>query len=303
LLWSRGPRKGRQLTLRALYHTKPPRGFLVANSRGMNNPSALEPVDERDDRGWAPLHHAAARGEAEVCRNLFHMGADPDSRTGVLVRDGDLRRDWYYEPGETPLMLATENGHSDVVSLLLELGAHADLHDNTQWGAVHAAVAGGRPEHIELLTRAGADINLQCSRRSLDEELGWFFVITPLHLAALRSDAAAAEALMRRGADIAACWIDRRTPLIYAAARGATAVVELLCARGADPNAREHRYEHGYFIDMTPLHYAARNGHADTSAALLRLGAEPKARDSHSGLTAEEFAAERTNDQDCAGVV
>lgn len=265
--------------------------------------SALESHHERDEQGWTPLHHAAARGKDEVCRSLLHQGADANVRSGRLVRDGPLRRDWHYEPGETPLLFAAELGHSAVVKVLLELGAQADLHDNSQWGALHAAVVGGPADLIEVLTRAGAEINLQCWRRSFDEELGWFFVNTPLHLAALRNDADAAEVLISCGANIAACWVDRRTPLFYAAARGATAVVELLCASGADPNAREHRHAHGFFIDMTPLHYAARNGHRDTVEALLRHGAEPKARDSHSGLTAEEFAADYMDDHDCGSEV
>lgn len=79
-------------------------------------------------------------------------------------------------------------------------------------------------------------MHLQCWRRSFEEELSWYFVNTPLHLAALRN-VRAAEALIDCGADIAASWIDRRTPIIYAAARGATAVVELLCARESPTRA------------------------------------------------------------------
>lgn len=247
---------------------------------------------ERDQNGWSALHNAADLGDDEACIALLHQGADPNVRSGELVRDGELRRDWHWNPGLTPLLVAAEKGLLTTAQVLLQGGADATLADVTGWGALHAAVVGECPKLINLLMHAGAKTAADSTRRSFDEELGWFFVNTPLHLAALRKSKSTTLALLEGGGDVSACWTDRRTPLIYAAARGSTEVVELLCAHGADPTLREHRYEHGYFLDLTPLHYAARNGHRETAEVLIRLGAEPRARDSHSGLTAAEMATE-----------
>jgi cytohesin len=250
----------------------------------------------RDERGWSPLHHAAAKGDSESCWNLLLQGADANIRSGELVEDGPLRKDWYWDPGDTPLLLAAENGHVEAVKALIEGGARVALANVNGWGVLHAAVVADSAMLVTLLLDAGASPTAYCQIRSFDEELGWYFVQTPLHLAALRNSPAATAALIGGGANIGAWRIDRRTPLFYAAARGCTSVVDLLCAHGADPNQREHRYEHGCFLDMTPLHYAARNGHTDIVESLLRRGAEPLMRESHSGLTAAEITNERKRD-------
>jgi cytohesin len=253
-------------------------------------------IDCRDEHGWSPLHYAAAKGEPESCWTLLQQGADANIRTGKPVKDGPLRKDWYWDPGDTPLLLAAEKGQVEAVKILMEGGAQVDLANVTGWGVLHAAVVAESGMLVTLLLDAGASPNAACQIRSFDEGLGWYFVQTPLHLAALRNCLSATAALIDGGADVGACSIDRRTPLIYAAARGSTSVVELLCARGADPNQREHQYVHGIFSDMTPLHYAARNGHTDTVESLLRRGAEPRVRESHSGLTPAEMSNERERD-------
>lgn len=248
--------------------------------------------EERDTGGLAALHRAASEGEVDRCRALLHQGADANVRTGMLVRDGKLRRDWYWDPGDTPLILAAQNAHAATVRLLLEFGADATMYNANRWGPLHSAVVGGSSEVLAMLICARAEVNLSTVHRHFDEELGWFFGNTPLHVAASRNESGIARQLLEAGSEVASAWIDRRTPLIYAAARGSTSVVEVLCEYGADPNAREHRYEYDYFLDMTPLHYASRNGHVDTVAALLKNGAEPRAKESHSGLTAAEMGQE-----------
>ena len=247
---------------------------------------------ERDSDGLTQLHRAAKVGDVDACLNELLAGVDPDVPSGVLVKDGEDRRDWSYEPAETPLLLAIENHHPTVVELLLERNADVSRFDSTRWTPLHATVAASDHAMMERLLTVGINTEVLCLRRGCDEELGWFFVNSPLHLAALRSDVVAATLLLDARASISSCWIDGRTPLIYAAARGSTDVVELLCARGADPNQREHRHEYAYFLDMAPLHYAARNRHRDTFEALIRLGAEPRAVESHSGQTAADMRIE-----------
>lgn len=67
-----------------------------------------------DSNGDAPLHLAAAdpNGEKQVER-LLAAGADPNIRT--------LKKGW------TPLHIAVDRGHPDIVDLLLRAGADSNL--------------------------------------------------------------------------------------------------------------------------------------------------------------------------------
>lgn len=70
----------------------------------------------------------------------------------LLARDKD---------GSTPLHCAAWKGHSDVVKLLLELGASTEVpSQNGHYGttALHAAAHGDQKEVVQILLAHGADI-------------------------------------------------------------------------------------------------------------------------------------------------
>ena len=67
------------------------------------NPNIVE-----RERGRTPLHYAAFRGRKAVAEVLLANGANMDSR------------DWY---GKTPLSLAKEGGHTEIIELLRKHGA------------------------------------------------------------------------------------------------------------------------------------------------------------------------------------
>lgn len=195
------------------------------------------------------------------------------------------------EQGETPLMEAARWGHVDTVRALLESGVNVNATTNEAWTALHAASVGKHGTIIELLLTYKANPNIYSYHRHFDEELGWHFSGTPLHVAAANGCVPVAEVLLTAGAMVSAAWdADQRTPIFYAAAYGHAEVIACLCKHGANPNCREHRHEHGYFLDHTPLHYAARNGHTKAVEALLSCSAEPRAVESHSAQTALQMA-------------
>lgn len=249
-----------------------------------------EQPNARDRDGLTALHRAVAAGDLALCQRLLQAGADINARSGRLIAGEERSGDEHWEPGDTPLILAAKHRHADIVAHLLERRANGKLSNAVRWGPLHAAVVGGDERAADLIIRAGADLELHCIASTFDEQRGWSYVGTPLHVSANWNRPSMARLMIMAGADISASWSDRRTPLFYAAARGSTAVMDLLCDHGADPTLREHRNENGNFLDWTPLHYAARNGHAESVAALLRHGADSRARDSHSGETAAEMA-------------
>ncbi len=111
--------------------------------------------------------------------------------------------------------------------------------------------------------------------------------ITALHLAAEQGDVEAVQALLGAGADVGAgTRIGRYTPLHLAARGGHGAVVTLLLDAGADPLAATTN------SGATALHLAAGAvwGHGAV-AALLQHGADPNAREASAGQTPLMFAA------------
>lgn len=223
------------------------------------------------------LHQAADAGNMEVVQSLLSLGTDPNLRSGDLA--------------ETPLMYAAWRGRVAVARLLLASGAGADLTTAEGWSALHSACSGKHPEVVELLLAHEANPNGYSHHRSFDEQLGWSFSGTPLHVCAANGGVEVAEQLLVKGVSVEEAWQeDRRTPIFYAAAYGRAEMVALLCKHGANPNAREHRHENDLFFDATPLHYAAGNGHAEAVRVLLSCGAEHRAVESYSVRTALQMA-------------
>jgi ankyrin repeat protein len=67
-----------------------------------------------DDVMCAPLHHAAEAGQCEAAEWLLARGADVNAHQEERI-------------GETPLSLAVQNTHPEMVELLLRHGADPDI--------------------------------------------------------------------------------------------------------------------------------------------------------------------------------
>jgi len=110
---------------------------------------------------------------------------------------------------------------------------------------------------------------------------------TPLHWAANKNTEAVAKLLVDNSADVNAVTVNGFAPLHWAAYRNATAIARLLIDKGANVNAQT-------LDDFTPLHWAAYNNSIDTAQLLLSRGAIPDARTSR-GSTPYELAMAQTN--------
>jgi ankyrin repeat protein len=237
-----------------------------------------EPADS--NKSDDALHLAAKAGNLELVRSFLALGADPDMRKG--------------EQGETPLMNAARWKRIDVACLLITAGASVNSKTEEAWTALHAACVGKEDEMVALLLSHGADPTVYSYDRAFDEQLGWHFLGTPLHIAAANGSVKVAEQLLAKGALVNQAWdADQRTPIFYAAAYGHADILDLLCKHGADPNGREHRQGYSAFCDNTPLHYAAQNGHVEATRVLLAHGADPGAKESSLGHTAIQMASAR----------
>uniref|UniRef100_A0AAQ4QHV1 Transient receptor potential cation channel, subfamily A, member 1b n=1 Tax=Gasterosteus aculeatus aculeatus TaxID=481459 RepID=A0AAQ4QHV1_GASAC len=125
------------------------------------------------------LHFAAQYGRINTCQRLLETITD--SR---LLNEGDER-------GLTPLHLASREGHTKVVQLLLRKGAlfHSDYKG---WTCLHHAASAGYTHTMDILLSA----NLKLLDK-VDEDGN-----TALHIAAREGHVAAVNLLLSRGAEL-----------------------------------------------------------------------------------------------------
>lgn len=145
------------------------------------------------------------------------------AKMGANVNQDDLNED--DSSDRTSLQWAARHGHTEVVKLLLNMGADvnkADFVDNTplQWAA-----SGGYTEIVRLLLNKGAGV-----------DKGDIFEKTPLQWAAERGHIEIVKLLLNNGADVNQDDIFGLTPLHWAAACGRTKIVEALIESGAYVN-------------------------------------------------------------------
>jgi ankyrin repeat protein len=122
--------------------------------------------------------------------------------------------------------------------------------------ALHLAVQQDRPELVESLIAAGANVNAKNR-----------YGVTPLVLAATIGNAAITGALLKAGADVRVAVPETGSVLITAARTGKPEVIKALLAAGADVNFADR------FGGQTALMWAAAEGHAEAVKALIAGGA------------------------------
>ncbi|KAH0618081.1 hypothetical protein JD844_017061, partial [Phrynosoma platyrhinos] len=122
-------------------------------------------VEHRAKTGLTPLMEAASGGYAEVGRVLLDKGADvnappvPSSRDTALTIAADKGHykgahiDVRNKKGNTPLWLAANGGHLDVVQLLVQAGADVDAADNRKITPLMSAFRKGHVRVVQFLVK------------------------------------------------------------------------------------------------------------------------------------------------------
>ncbi|WP_353279656.1 ankyrin repeat domain-containing protein [Wolbachia endosymbiont (group B) of Xanthorhoe designata] len=151
----------------------------------------------------------------------------------------------------TLLMIAAENGHTNIVEILVEKGADVNVRDHHANTVLYLATNNGHEGIVEILLEKGANVNGKSS-----------FGVVPLHLAAKNGNENVVNALIIEGANVNEKNMNGLTALHLAASSGCESVVKVLLQAEANVNAVDKN-------GKTPVDYAKSK---NVIKALLEAG-------------------------------
>ncbi|XP_058117166.1 E3 ubiquitin-protein ligase MIB1 [Anopheles ziemanni] len=192
--------------------------------------------------------------------------------------------------GHTALQAASQNGHLEVIQVLLRYQADVEIEDKDGDRAVHHAAFGDEPAVMGLLAKAGADLNARNKRRQTALHIavnkGHFNVVktllelschpslqdsegdTPLHDAISKEHDNMLSLLLDYGADIRLTNNNGFNALHHAALKGNPSAMKILLTKTNRLWIVEEKKDDGY----TALHLAALNNHVEIAELLVRMG-------------------------------
>lgn len=211
--------------------------------------SDLQAVFTQDD-----LVESAGKGLLNSLWLLFFLGFDIN---------------WLNNDSFSPLLIASRNGHYDVVEYLLQIGADIEKADADGLTPLRYAVLFEHHETAELLLQRGAQVNRRDRYR-------W----TPLLSAVANNDPLMVELLLKYGADPELKTRRGEYPLIESIYQGNHEIASSLLENGANPDVRDIRY------DYPALFIALAQKNNTISSMLIKSGADLTLRGNRFGETA-----------------
>jgi ankyrin repeat protein len=233
-------------------------------------------IEFRDAHGRTALHEAAANCQMEAYKLMIESGWDflaPDDQGSMpmtiavkcLDKNAKAALPQPFPVSNVPaagaenapwsLQYATAHKQVGVLSMILNMGADANVLGSEGNRALDIACLKGDAASARILLEHGANPNLRNKTGS-----------TPLHDAALSGNKDLIEMLLAHGADLSAQDPESKsTPLHYAASFGRLEAVRLLVEHGADVSAKNSK-------GQTALQLAVSNQQEEVSAFLRSLG-------------------------------
>jgi len=163
------------------------------------------------------IHSAVQKGQLQRVKNLVEKHGVP-----VNIQNNQ---------GITPLMVAANNGKTNIVRYLIRKGANVRRESRNGKRAIHNAARYDHVNIIRMILSAGEHVNTKTPGN----------LQTPLHIAAQSGAARAVKFLIDAGANIHALDNKRRTPLLLAVKGGVGNAIRELVKAGAVINERVRR--------------------------------------------------------------
>ncbi|TRX89494.1 hypothetical protein FHL15_009663 [Xylaria flabelliformis] len=241
-----------------------------------------------EERYGYPLFAALANGHPEAFKALMQLQnglINPDR----IIATISYGKDFKFYKGQTLLLWAIENGHHEIVQLLIEKGADVESEDSYGYTPLHIAAENGHQEIVQLLIEKGANVEsanrsrqtpLLKAVQSRHQEIMKLLIekganveskdsygYAPLHIAAENGHQDIIKLLIEKGANVESRGSFSRTPLLRAAMNGRQEIVKLLIESGANVKSTDDTGD-------TPLSLATYYGHQEIVRLLIEAGAD-----------------------------
>lgn len=262
------------------------------------------------------LVKSAANGDAQKCEEVLKGASQRDATqqgaSGGGAGGPDVNGVF---AGHTALQAASQNGHLEVIAVLLRCHADVEVEDKDGDRAVHHAAFGDEPAVVQLLAHAGADLNARNKRRQtalhIGVNKGHIGVVrmlldlgchpslqdsegdTPLHDAISKKRDDMLTLLLDHSADITLTNNNGFNALHHAALRGNPSAMKILLAKLPRPWIVDEKKDDGY----TALHLAALNNHVEVAEQLVLNGKANMDLQNVNLQTALHLAVERQHTQ------
>jgi len=266
-------------------HPQPAFTDLVRKQENTQNTAALtslHDVKETTASGLLAMQLVAAAGHGDVPKveQLLHDGVDVNVNVNMIqehpqwvksvIESGAKVAAVLDEHGKdltsdearttrnvTALYIASEQGHRDVVELLLDEGADVNAKSYKNRTPLYGASANGHRDIAQLLLDKGAEVDA----RSVEGA-------TPLYIASQQGHSEIVRILLNMDADVNAKSEEVAPALSIASEEGHSDIVNMLLDKGANVNAKSAGNK-----GATALITASQNGHEAIVQALLAKGA------------------------------
>nr|XP_022914465.1 E3 ubiquitin-protein ligase mind-bomb [Onthophagus taurus] len=180
------------------------------------------------------LVKSAANGDAQKCEEVLKQSSSAGAGIGPDVNG--------VFAGHTALQAASQNGHLEVITILLRFHADVEIEDKDGDRAVHHAAFGDEAAVMQLLAHAGADLNARNKRRQ-----------TALHIGVNKGHIGVVKMLLELGCHPSLQDSEGDTPLHDAISKKRDDMLTLLLDHNADITLTNNN-------GFNALHHAALRG-------------------------------------------
>ncbi|XP_071540377.1 E3 ubiquitin-protein ligase mib1 [Panulirus ornatus] len=183
-----------------------------------------------------------AHVSGDLNEELVKAAATGDAqKVDEILKKGDVDVNGVFA-GHTALQAASQNGHLEVIHILLRHSAHVEKEDKDGDRAIHHAAYGDEPGVVQILAAAGADLNARSKRRQ-----------TPLHVAVNKGHVGVVKTLLELGGHPSLQDHEGDTPLHDAVSKKRDDILTLLLDHAADITLTNNN-------GFNSLHHAALRG-------------------------------------------